>query len=52
VRLAVDPALDGVTGVYVDRLAEATPHEQALDPDAQRRLWDLTLELTGAPAPT
>src|SRR3954449_3883591 len=47
VRLAVAPELEGVTGRFYDRQAEATAHAQAYDPDAQRRLWELSLELTG-----
>jgi NAD(P)-dependent dehydrogenase (short-subunit alcohol dehydrogenase family) len=49
VRLATSPDLEGVTGRFFDRQAEASADEQAHDPDARRRLWDLSLELTGAP---
>jgi NAD(P)-dependent dehydrogenase (short-subunit alcohol dehydrogenase family) len=41
VRLAVDPALDGVTGRFFDRESEARAEDQAYDPDARRRLWEL-----------
>jgi NAD(P)-dependent dehydrogenase (short-subunit alcohol dehydrogenase family) len=49
-RLVEDPALTGVSGKFFDRLREArAPHESAYDPQVQRRLWELSLELTGAP---
>jgi NAD(P)-dependent dehydrogenase (short-subunit alcohol dehydrogenase family) len=46
-RLAVDPALDGVSGAYFERTREAAPHPQADDADARRRLRELSRELTG-----
>ena len=51
VRLATSPDVEGVTGQFYDRQSEAAPHAQAYDPDAQRRLWELSLELTGEPEP-
>jgi NAD(P)-dependent dehydrogenase (short-subunit alcohol dehydrogenase family) len=48
VRLAIAPELDGVTGRFYDRQAEAAAHPQAYDRAARRRLWDLSVELTGA----
>ena len=45
-RLAIDPALDGVTGRFFDRLEEGEPHPQALDPAARARLRELSLELS------
>src|SRR3954468_2823741 len=51
VRLAVSPELEGVTGGFYDRQEEAAPHAQAYDTEAQRRLWELSLELTGLPDP-
>jgi NAD(P)-dependent dehydrogenase (short-subunit alcohol dehydrogenase family) len=49
-RLVDDPELAGVSGRFFDRLREArAPHESAYDPEVQRRLWELSLELTGAP---
>ena len=47
-RLAVSPELDGVSGRYFDRLREARPKEQADDPDARRRLWQLSEQLVAA----
>jgi NAD(P)-dependent dehydrogenase (short-subunit alcohol dehydrogenase family) len=47
-RLVVDPSLDGVSGRYFDGLAEAAPHPQAGDPEARRRLRELTRELVAA----
>jgi NAD(P)-dependent dehydrogenase (short-subunit alcohol dehydrogenase family) len=49
VRLATAPELEGVTGRFYDRQAEARADDQAYDPEARRRLWDHSLELTGAP---
>jgi NAD(P)-dependent dehydrogenase (short-subunit alcohol dehydrogenase family) len=47
VRLAADPALDGVTGAYFDVQRESRAHEQAYDPDARARLRALSEELVG-----
>jgi len=47
VRLAVSPELEGVSGRFFDRAAEARAHPQAYDPDARRRLWELSHHLTG-----
>jgi len=46
-RLVADPELDGVTGVYFDGLRQAEPDPQAHDPDARRRLRELSDELCG-----
>ena len=46
-RLATDPELDGVSGRFFDRQEEAAAHGQAYDTEAQRRLWGLSLQLTG-----
>jgi NAD(P)-dependent dehydrogenase (short-subunit alcohol dehydrogenase family) len=51
VRLATDPALEGVTGRFYDRQRETSPDPQATDAEARRRLWALSLELTGEPEP-
>jgi NAD(P)-dependent dehydrogenase (short-subunit alcohol dehydrogenase family) len=47
VRLATDPTLDGVTGRFFDRETEARAEDQAYDPTARRRLWDLSEALAG-----
>jgi NAD(P)-dependent dehydrogenase (short-subunit alcohol dehydrogenase family) len=47
VRLATDPALDGITGRYFVRYREAEPAEAARDDAAAARLWDLVLRATG-----
>lgn len=47
VRLAVSPDLEGVTGRYFDGQREARPDAQAYDPVARKRLWDLSVELSG-----
>lgn len=46
-RLIADPALDGVTGRYFDGTAEASPHPQAHDARARRRLRDVSDQLCG-----
>jgi hypothetical protein len=50
-RLVGDPELDGVSGRYFEGPRESAAHEQAYDPDARRRLWKLSEELTGARLP-
>ncbi|MET1006225.1 MAG: SDR family NAD(P)-dependent oxidoreductase [Propionibacteriaceae bacterium] len=52
-RLIRDPRLDGVTGRFFDRLnGEARVRfDSAYDPGVRDRLWQLSLELTGAPEP-
>jgi NAD(P)-dependent dehydrogenase (short-subunit alcohol dehydrogenase family) len=46
-RLVTAPDLG--TGLFYDRLRVARVHESAYDPEVRRRLWELSLELTGAP---
>lgn len=46
-RLVADPELDGVSGRYFDGLQEAEPHPQARDPQARRRLRELSDQLCG-----
>ena len=46
-RLITDPGLDGVSGRFFDGEREATAHDQAYDPEARRRLWELSERLTG-----
>jgi NAD(P)-dependent dehydrogenase (short-subunit alcohol dehydrogenase family) len=48
VRLVADPELDGVTGVYFNVQDAARAMDQAYDPDAQRRLRELSEQLVGA----
>ena len=47
IRLATDPALDGVSGRFFDRLEESAAESQAYDPEARSRLRELSLELAG-----
>jgi len=47
VRLAIAPGLDGVSGRFFDRQEEAAADGQAYDPEARRRLWELSADLTG-----
>jgi NAD(P)-dependent dehydrogenase (short-subunit alcohol dehydrogenase family) len=51
VRLALDPDLEGETGHFYDRDAVAAVHPQADDRIARRRLWELSLALTGEREP-
>ena len=45
-RLVTDPELDGVSGRFFNGQREARADEQAYDPDARRRLWELSERLT------
>jgi NAD(P)-dependent dehydrogenase (short-subunit alcohol dehydrogenase family) len=47
-RLAVDPALDGVTGRYFNGDEESAAHPQAYDAEARRRLRELSERLSGS----
>jgi NAD(P)-dependent dehydrogenase (short-subunit alcohol dehydrogenase family) len=47
VRLAVDPELDGISGHFFDRETEARAEDQAYDPEARKRLWELSENLAG-----
>jgi NAD(P)-dependent dehydrogenase (short-subunit alcohol dehydrogenase family) len=44
-RLVSDPDLEGVTGRYFDRFDEARARDQAYDPEARRRLRELSERL-------
>jgi NAD(P)-dependent dehydrogenase (short-subunit alcohol dehydrogenase family) len=46
-RLVADPALDGVSGRYFNGERESDPLPQAGDPDARRRLRELSDQLCG-----
>ncbi len=48
-ELAADPALTGVTGVYFNRSTPAEPSREARDPEAARRLWEISSKLAGLP---
>jgi len=45
-RLAADPELEGITGVFYDRDHPAPPAPWAADPEVQERLWQLSEQLT------
>ena len=47
VRLAADPALEGVSGRYFVGLHEARADAQAYDAAARRRPWEVSERLTG-----
>jgi hypothetical protein len=49
-RLVAGPELEGVTGAYFNGIQPATPHPQALDRDARRRLRELSDRLCGLAA--
>ncbi len=49
-RLVASPELDGVNGHYFNGTGESAPHPQAEDPEARRRLRELSSELTGIQA--
>ncbi len=46
-RLAISPALEGVSGRYFDGQREARANDQAYDRQARDRLWNLSEELCG-----
>ena len=51
-RPGADPVpLEGVTGRFYDRQREADPDPQATDPEQRKRVFALSLELVGEPAP-
>jgi NAD(P)-dependent dehydrogenase (short-subunit alcohol dehydrogenase family) len=50
-RLIDSPELDGINGHYFDGTRESAPHPQAEDPEARRRLRELSAELTGVQIP-
>jgi NAD(P)-dependent dehydrogenase (short-subunit alcohol dehydrogenase family) len=50
-RLIAAPEVDGVTGRYFNRLAEARAHSQAYDDAARRRLRELSERLVALSAP-
>ena len=47
VFLAVSPQLEGVTAKYFNVKSEAKANAQAYDAKARRKLWDLSMQLTG-----
>ena len=49
-RLVISPDVDGVSGVYFDGLDPAEADAQAYDPEARRRLWELSERLVGLEA--
>jgi NAD(P)-dependent dehydrogenase (short-subunit alcohol dehydrogenase family) len=49
-RLITSPEVDGVNGHYFDGTSESAPHPQAEDPEARRRLREISEELTGIQA--
>jgi NAD(P)-dependent dehydrogenase (short-subunit alcohol dehydrogenase family) len=50
-KLATAPELEGVSGKFYDRDEESSAQPHAYDADAQRRLWELSLQLTGEADP-
>jgi NAD(P)-dependent dehydrogenase (short-subunit alcohol dehydrogenase family) len=50
VRLAISPDVEGISGRFYDHQHEGQANPQAYDEAARQRLWQLSLDLTGAPA--
>ena len=50
-RLATDPDLEGVTGVFFDRYRPSRPHPWAMDLDVQDQLWEHSAHLVAATGP-
>lgn len=46
-RLTISSDLDGVSGRYFDGQREARAEEQAYDPEARKKLWELSTDLAG-----
>jgi NAD(P)-dependent dehydrogenase (short-subunit alcohol dehydrogenase family) len=51
-RLIISPEVENVNGHYFDGTSESAPHPQAEDPEARRRLGEISAELTGVQAAT
>jgi hypothetical protein len=51
-RLVSSPEVADINGHYFDGTSESAPHPQAEDPEARRRLRELSEELTGVGAPS
>jgi len=47
VFLATSPAINGTTGKYFNVTSEARADDQAYDAQARKKLWDLSMKLTG-----
>jgi NAD(P)-dependent dehydrogenase (short-subunit alcohol dehydrogenase family) len=50
-RLATGAELAGVSGKFFDRELESAAHPQAYDPEARRKLWQLSERLVEEPLP-
>jgi NAD(P)-dependent dehydrogenase (short-subunit alcohol dehydrogenase family) len=50
-RLIASPEVDGINGHYYNGTGESAPEPQAEDPEARRRLRELSAELTGIEIP-
>lgn len=48
IHVATAPELDGVTGRYFDKCAEAKPNPASHDEDQARRLWEISEDLVSA----
>ena len=51
IRLISSPEVEGINGHYFDGTRESAPHPQAEDPEARRRLRELSAELTDIQIP-
>jgi NAD(P)-dependent dehydrogenase (short-subunit alcohol dehydrogenase family) len=51
IRLISSPEVERINGHYFDGTRESAPHPQAEDPEARRRLRELSAELTGIQIP-
>jgi hypothetical protein len=47
IHLAASPELGGISGGYFVKRREARCSRAARDPDAARRLWQISADLTG-----
>jgi NAD(P)-dependent dehydrogenase (short-subunit alcohol dehydrogenase family) len=51
VWLASSPEVEGITGNYFEKCAEAKPSRRALEADAPARLWEISEKLVGIAKP-
>ena len=46
-QLAIDPALETVSGAFFMLTKKTVPSARARDPELARRLWDVSAKMTG-----
>lgn len=46
VYLASSPEVEGVTGSYFSKMVQKNPSDLAVDPEVQRKFWEISMEMT------